>query len=112
MNNNNIIIIIFNLKPLSLLISINILIIDIYNNLLIRYYIGKIWYPFNSLNGWWLTQLARSWGYLATWPTSLCRVFLTRSLRAAYAQPARNLPVIYAFGNYNYIYLFYTNNIF
>ena len=23
-------------------------------------HIGKIWYPFNGLNGWWLTQLARS----------------------------------------------------
>ena len=31
---------------------------------------------------------------------------------AACAQPARNLPVIYVFGNHNYIYLFYTNSIF
>ena len=35
-----------------------------------------------------------------------------RSLRVTCAQPTRNLPVIYAFGNHNYIYLFYTNNIF
>ena len=30
------------------------------NSLIIGYSIGKIWYPFNGLNGWWLTQLARS----------------------------------------------------
>ena len=36
----------------------------------------------------------------------------TRSLRATCAQPARNLPAICAFGNHNYIYLFYTNSIF
>jgi len=54
--------------------------------------IGKIWYPTNGLNGWWLTQLARSEGIWQLDRLAYIVFFLTRSL-----------PVICAFGNHNYI---------